>query len=103
MVIGWPPVEPGSSVFTPYCCCISFFLMCQRGGERSRVSSFPLNCGFNAQSTSPSVAPIEGVTCENIVLVVLPGLVAGLSPLGCKSRTDHFVGQECDVFSTCPI
>ena len=76
---------------------VFLFLLCQRGGERSKVSSFPLNCGVNAEYTFPSVTPIEGVTCETIVLIVSPDLVAGVSPLGCKSRIGQFVGQECDV------
>ena len=30
--IRWPRVEPSSSVFTPYCCCISFLVVSKRRG-----------------------------------------------------------------------
>ena len=41
---------------------VFLFLLCQRGSERSRMSSLPLNYGFNAQYISSPVAPVEGVT-----------------------------------------
>ena len=39
----WPRVEPGSSVSHPTA-VIFLSLLGQRGGERSRVSSFPVTC-----------------------------------------------------------